>query len=102
MIYFWVVSVEDNLGFVYPFVGYFCWSIPWTHLFKTQTQTQACGGGGGGGGGGGCGGGGNGGGRGGGDGDGGGARGRASEFVEVYPGYGTSVYSVYSVYNVLS
>ena len=63
---------------------------------NSDAHTQACGGGGGGGGGGGRGGGGSGGGRGGGD-RGGAPPPRASEFVEVYPGYVTSVYSVYNV-----
>ena len=32
----WVISVEDDFGFFTPFLGPFCWSIPWTHLYKLR------------------------------------------------------------------
>ena len=35
-LYTLVISVEDGFGFVYPFLGGFCWSILWTHLYKLR------------------------------------------------------------------
>ena len=35
-IFVWVVSVEDDFGFFEEFLGGFCWSIPWTHLYKLR------------------------------------------------------------------
>ena len=36
MIYFWVVSIEDDFGFIDAFWRGFCWSIPWIHLYKLR------------------------------------------------------------------
>ena len=36
MIYFWVVSVEDDFGVFESFWGGFSWSIPWTQLYKLR------------------------------------------------------------------
>ena len=36
MIYFWVVSVEDDFGVFESFWGGFGWSIPWTQLYKLR------------------------------------------------------------------